>query len=85
MKQRHRIYYSERSVCRRHLIDPRHGLFVILEGVEGHLLAGWKLHLFGVKGQALGRLKIYEWVASVDSMAADFAARVKVATGWRIE
>jgi hypothetical protein len=65
------------SVCRRHLTDPKHGLFAILEGVEGHLPAGSKLHLFGVKGQALERLKMYEWVASVDSMAADFAARVK--------
>ncbi len=25
------------SVCRRHLTDPRHGLFSILEGLEGHL------------------------------------------------
>ena len=33
--------------------------------------------LFGVKGQALERVKMYNWVASVDSMAADFAARVK--------
>jgi hypothetical protein len=65
------------SVCRRHLTAPRHGLYAILEGLEGHLPPGAKLHLFGVKGQALERVKMYDWVASVDSMAADFAARVK--------
>lgn len=65
------------SVCRRHLTDPRPGLFAILEGLEGHLPPGARLHLFGVKGQALERVKMYDWVASVDSMAADFAARVK--------
>lgn len=65
------------SVCRRHLTDRRHGLFAILEGLEAHLPAGSKLHLFGVKGQALERVKMYDWVASVDSMAPDFAARVK--------
>ncbi|MBB5510622.1 deazapurine DNA modification protein DpdA family protein [Paraburkholderia atlantica] len=65
------------SVCRRHLTDPRHGLFAILEGLEGHLPAGVGVHLFGVKGLALARVKMYPWVASVDSMAGDFAARVK--------
>jgi hypothetical protein len=33
--------------------------------------------LFGVKGQSLARVKMYDWVASVDSMASDFAARIK--------
>ncbi|MEX3937499.1 hypothetical protein AB4Y32_38195 [Paraburkholderia phymatum] len=65
------------SVCRRHVTDPHHGLLAILEGLEGHLPLGAKLHLFGVKGQALERVKMYDWVASVDSMAADFAARMK--------
>ncbi|BEU28061.1 hypothetical protein [Paraburkholderia sp. 22B1P] len=65
------------SVCRRHLTDPHHGLFAILEGLEGHLPPGTRCHLFGVKGPALDRVKMYDWVASVDSMAADFAARVK--------
>jgi hypothetical protein len=45
------------SVCRRHLTDPRHGLFAILEGLEGHVPAGAKLHLFRVMGQALERVK----------------------------
>jgi len=65
------------SVCRRHLTDPHHGLFAILEGLEGYLPPGTRCHLFGIKGQALDRVKMYDWVASVDSMAADFAARVK--------
>jgi hypothetical protein len=33
--------------------------------------------LFGVKGQALERVKIYGRVAGVDSMAFDFAARIE--------
>lgn len=65
------------SVCRRHLTDPKHGLFAILEGIEGHVPPGARLHLFGVKGQALERVKMYDWVASVDSMAFDFAARIE--------
>jgi hypothetical protein len=65
------------SVCRRHLTDPKHGLFAILEGLEGHIPSGSRLHLFGEKGQALERVKMYEWVAGVDSMAFDFAARIE--------
>ncbi|SEI20769.1 DUF7221 family queuine tRNA-ribosyltransferase-like protein [Paraburkholderia hospita] len=65
------------SVCRRHLTDPKHGLFAILEGIEGHVPPGSRLHLFGVKGQALERVKMYDWVASADSMAFDFAARIE--------
>ncbi|SDR54968.1 hypothetical protein SAMN05443245_7553 [Paraburkholderia fungorum] len=64
------------SVCRRHLTDPNHGLYAILEGLEGRLPPGARLHLFGVKGTALERVKMYEWVASVDSMAYDFSARI---------
>jgi hypothetical protein len=65
------------SVCRRHLTDPRHGLFAILEGLEGRIPPGSRMHLFGVKGSCLGRVKMYDWVASVDSMSYDFGARVK--------
>ncbi|MGF6537261.1 DUF7221 family queuine tRNA-ribosyltransferase-like protein [Paraburkholderia youngii] len=65
------------SVCRRHLTDPRHGLFAILEGLEGHVPAGGGVHLFGVKGPALARVKMYPWVGGVDSMAAGYSARVK--------
>ncbi|MGF6781178.1 DUF7221 family queuine tRNA-ribosyltransferase-like protein [Paraburkholderia sp. GAS334] len=34
------------SVCRRNLTDPEHGLYAILAGLEGHLPAGSRLHLF---------------------------------------
>lgn len=65
------------SVCRRHLSHPSYGLHAILAGLEGQLPAGSKVHLFGVKGQCLGDLKMLPWVGSADSMAYDFGARVK--------
>lgn len=65
------------SVCRRDLHHPKHGLFAILAGLEGRLPAGARLHLFGVKGAALSQVKMYPWIASADSMAYDFGARVK--------
>lgn len=64
------------SVCRRHLTDPNHGLWAILRGLEGRIPAGSRLHLFGVKGQALADLRHMQIVASTDSMAYDFASRV---------
>ncbi|HKR43639.1 MAG TPA: hypothetical protein VJU59_28840 [Paraburkholderia sp.] len=64
------------SVCRRTLNDPRHGLYAVLAGLEGHLPAGAKLHLFGVKGKCLEKLRALDWIASVDSMGWDFGARV---------
>ena len=33
--------------------------------------------LFGVKGPCLDRIKMYDWIASADSMGFDFGARVK--------
>jgi len=65
------------SVCRRHLSHPEHGLTAILSAIELHLPAGSKLHLFGVKGPALSRLKMNDLIESVDSMAYDFAARME--------
>lgn len=63
------------SVCRRHLNDRKHGLFAVLGALEGRLPAGSRLHLFGVKGDALARLRKLRWVASADSMAYDDGAR----------
>lgn len=63
------------SVCRRDLRHPEHGLYAILAGLEGELPEGSRLHLFGVKGQCLDELKMYDWIASADSMAYDFGAR----------
>jgi len=65
------------SVCRRELHHPKHGLFAILSGLEGRLPEGARLHLFGVKGTALSQVRMYPWIASADSMAYDFGARVK--------
>lgn len=64
------------SVCRRNLNDPRHDLYAVLAGLEGHLPPGSKLHLFGVKGQCLEKLSALDWIASVDSMAWDYGVRV---------
>lgn len=65
------------SVCRRDLNDPEDGLFAILEGLEGKIPQGSKLHLFGVKGSALKKVKMLPFVASCDSMAYDFGARIE--------
>lgn len=63
------------SVCRRDLNHPVHGLYAILAALEGRLPKGARLHLFGVKGPCLDELKMYDWIASADSMAYDFGAR----------
>ncbi|MCX7173899.1 MAG: hypothetical protein NT159_08230 [Proteobacteria bacterium] len=64
------------SVCRRSLTHPTHGLYAILAALEGKLPKGARVHLFGVKGCSLDRLQHLDWVASVDSMAWDFGARM---------
>lgn len=63
------------SVCRRDLNHPKYGLFAILNGLEGRLPTGTKLHMFGIKGIALDRVRMYDFVASADSMAWDVTAR----------
>jgi hypothetical protein len=63
------------SVCRRSLDHPEHGLFAILDGLDGRLPKGAKIHCFGVKGTALDRVKMYPFVIGADSMAFDFGAR----------
>lgn len=65
------------SVCRRNLHDPKHGLYAVLAALEGRLPPGAKVHLFGVKGAALERVKMMPWVAGFDSMAFDCGARVE--------
>lgn len=65
------------SVCRRSLDDRKHGLYAVLAALERHLPAGARLHLFGVKGACLDKLKMFDWVASADSMAYDDGARRK--------
>lgn len=64
------------SVCRRDVDGPE-GLLALLRALDELLPAGVRLHLFGVKGELLGRLdrELLERVGSVDSMAWDFRAR----------
>jgi hypothetical protein len=64
------------SVCRRDLHHPEHGLFAILAALERHVPHGSRLHLFGVKGAAIGRLKMFECISGIDSMAFDLASRI---------
>jgi hypothetical protein len=63
------------SVCRRPVAHREHGLLAVLAGLEHDLPQGSRLHLFGVKGAALERVRMLPWVASADSMAYDSAAR----------
>lgn len=64
------------SVCRRQLHGPE-GLLPILSGLDRALPPHVRLHLFGVKGDVLSHLGgLRRRVASVDSMAWDFAARM---------
>jgi hypothetical protein len=66
------------SVCRRHLHGDE-GLIPVLEALAAELPEGVQLHLFGVKGDALGLLvdRFPGLVESIDSMAWDFAARIE--------
>lgn len=65
------------SVCRRNLNHKEHGLFAILAKLEPYLPAGALLHLFGVKGAAVEKVRMLDYVQGGDSMAYDFSARVK--------
>lgn len=68
------------SVCRRSLKHPKHGLHAIIDALEGMIPPTTRAHLFGVKGTVLNDLKMREWVASYDSMAYDFSARIEART-----
>lgn len=65
------------SVCRRPVEHPEHGLGAVLGALKGNLPRGSRLHLFGIKGEALSALKDLDWLASADSMAWDLSARIK--------
>lgn len=65
------------SVCRRDLHHPKFGLFAILSALEGRIPPGAKVHLFGVKGTCLSKIKMMDWIASADSMAYDFQSRIQ--------
>ncbi len=63
------------SVCRRN-VHGDDGLLPLLDVLHDRLPAHVRLHLFGVKGGAIPHLlPFYDRIASIDSMAWDFAAR----------
>lgn len=64
------------SMCRRDLNDPEQGIYAILDGIKDHLPKTSKLHVYGVKGEALSRLVQMDFCAAADSMAWDFSTRV---------
>lgn len=68
------------SMCRRHLHGP-HGILAIVDALDRVLPPHVRLHLFGVKGEALAYLGGHPRIESVDSMAWDMAARRAHPTG----
>lgn len=68
------------SVCRRQL-HGEHGILRILDTLDRALPEHVKLHLFGVKSSTLEAIGAHPRIASMDSMAWDFGARIKRRTG----
>lgn len=62
------------SMCRRLVKGPA-GIWAVLRALDAVLPRHVRLHLFGVKGQALDGLRGHPRIASVDSQAWDRAAR----------
>jgi hypothetical protein len=62
------------SVCRRR-VHGCDGILEIVAALDRALPGGTRLHLFGVKSEALTVLAGHPRIASTDSMAWDFAAR----------
>ncbi|MBV7542159.1 hypothetical protein KW835_13760 [Acidovorax sp. sic0104] len=69
------------SVCRRATDHPEHGLYAILQALDGSIPPQTSFHLFGVKGTALAQVKKLGWIHSTDSMAWDVSARIKAHKG----
>lgn len=68
------------SVCRRHLNGPD-GILSIVDKLDQALPPHVKFHMFGVKSSALAPLVNHPRIASMDSMAWDFGARMERRTG----
>lgn len=65
------------SMCRRHIHGPE-GLIAVIDHLDRTLSPRTRLHLFGVKGEALPYLKPFTHrVASIDSQAYGVAARAE--------
>lgn len=65
------------SMCRRHIHGPE-GLVAVIDHLDRTLPPRTRLHLFGVKGEALPYLKPFiHRVASIDSQAYGVAARAE--------
>lgn len=64
------------SVCRRHLHGPD-GLLAVIGRLDAKLPPHVRLHLFGVKSQGAELLRHHPRIASVDSMAHSYGARVE--------
>lgn len=62
------------SVCRRSLHGSA-GLLAVLRALDARLPGHVRVHLFGVKSQAVEKLRWHPRIASVDSMAWSYAAR----------
>lgn len=62
------------SLCTRHVNGPD-GLLAVLAHLDAILPAETRLHLYGVKGDAIAEIVKYKRVASLDSMGWDFGAR----------
>lgn len=72
------------SVCRRNLRGPD-GVLEIVRRLDVRLPAHVKLHLFGVKGDAIPIFLGHPRIQSVDSMAWDQAARRELAMPRTVE
>ena len=68
------------SMCRRDVGGPN-GIVAIVEALDQRLPSHVKFHLFGVKSFALDVIGNHPRIASVDSMAWDFALRKKIPVG----
>lgn len=68
------------SMCRRQLAGPD-GVLAVLDALDAVLPAHTRLHLYGLKGAALGVVGQHPRICSVDSMAWDYAARRDHPTG----
>ena len=71
------------SLCTRP-VSGSAGVLAVLKQIDEMLPRQVRLHLFGVKGDAIGDIASFDRVASVDSMAWDFRARAASNERWAV-